>query len=374
MSTRVCLLANCLYHPDGGGHLWAYLHWALGLRALGIDVVWLEAVGSDRAEESVFVDRLRGHLARYALAERLALCRWSGEPPSPPVAGDCLDLEAASAADLLLNLGYNAVAPEVVARFRRSALVDLDPGATQLWVSAGRMDLAPHDAYFTIGEGVVRAGTRIPQCGIAWQHTLPPVALSDWPRVRGEPDAAYTTVTHWGGEEIDLDGRLVPNSKRDGFEAFLDLPARSPRPLELAIHFEPSEESERARLEARGWRVRDAHAVASTPWDYQSYVARSRGEFSCAKPVYAQLGSGWISDRTLAYLASGRPAIVQDTGPSRLRPAAGLLRFRSPDEAARQLEACEADYERHCAGARALAEQHFDARAVVRRILELTIS
>ena len=70
-------------------------------------------------------------------------------------------------------------------------------------------------------------------------------------------------------------------------------------------------------------------------------------------------------------LASGRPAVVQHTGLSRFLPdAQGLFRFRSVDEAVRALAAAEADYERHGRAARALVEEHFDARRVVASVLE----
>jgi len=124
-------------------------------------------------------------------------------------------------------------------------------------------------------------------------------------------------------------------------------------------------------MEPRGWRLREAWDVSSTPGQYRAYVQRSRGEFSCAKPAYVSLDTAWVSDRTLCYLASGKPAVVQHTGPSRILPdAEGLVRFRSIEEAARALAAVEADYERHCRQARALAEEQFDARRVVARVLE----
>ena len=85
--------------------------------------------------------------------------------------------------------------------------------------------------------------------------------------------------------------------------------------------------------------------------------------------------NAWISDRTLCYLASGKPAVVQHTGPSRFLPdAAGLFRFHTPEEAAHCLESAAADYERHCRFARTLAEEHFDARRVVHRVLELALT
>jgi hypothetical protein len=84
-----------------------------------------------------------------------------------------------------------------------------------------------------------------------------------------------------------------------------------------------------------------------------------------------QLQNAWVSDRTICYLASGKPAIVQHTGPSRFLPdAEGIFRFRSIDEAAQMLSLVESDYSRQCDAARALAETYFDAEKVVGRVLE----
>jgi hypothetical protein len=130
-------------------------------------------------------------------------------------------------------------------------------------------------------------------------------------------------------------------------------------------------DGERVELEERGWRVRHSYEVTSTPWGYQRFVQGSRGEFSCVKPSCVRLQNAWISDRTLCYLASGKPAVIEHTGPSRFLPdAAGLLRFRTMDEAVRCLETVVADYERQCGLARALAEEYFDAGKVVGRVIE----
>jgi len=126
-----------------------------------------------------------------------------------------------------------------------------------------------------------------------------------------------------------------------------------------------------ARLEPLGWKLREAWDVSATPEQYRAYIQGSRGEFSCVKPYCIQFANAWISDRTLCYLASGKPAVVQHTGASRFLPdAEGLFRFRSMDEAVQALAAVEADYERHCRSARSLAEQYFDGRSVVARVLE----
>ena len=370
MSIKVCLCADTIYYPVGGGHQWVYLNWALGLRALGCQVIWLEVVDphTPAQEMRTFVAALRSRLNRYGLGEALSLCSQTQEPLSPEATVGCLDLELAADADLLLDLGHR-MPPGVVKRFRRSALLDIDPALLQIWVSEGKVCLAPHDVYFSIGETVGQPGAPFPDLGLKWQYTPPCVALDWWPPHLAVRDAPFTTVAHWfaggwTGEAANLD------DKRAGFRPFLELPRHTPWPLELALDIRP-DHKEGVTLRERGWHVRDAHAVASTPWDYQRYIQDSRGEFSCVKPACVRLQNAWVSDRTLCYLASAKPAVVQHTGPSRFLPdAAGMFRFRDLLEAARCLEQVAADYERQCRLARALAEEYFDARNVVGRVLE----
>jgi len=370
MSIRVCLCADTIYYPVGGGHQWVYLNWALGLRALGCQVIWLELVDphTPAQEMRTFVAALRSRLNRYGLGEALSLCSQTQEPLSPEATVGCLDLELAADADLLLDLGHK-MQPEAVKRFRRSALLDIDPALLQIWVSEGKVCLAPHDVYFSIGETVGQPGAPFPDLGLKWQYTPPCVALDWWPPHVAVGEAPFTTVAHWfaggwTGEAANLD------DKRAGFRPFLELPRHTPWPLELALDIRP-DHKEGVTLRERGWHVRDAHAVASTPWDYQRYIQESRGEFSCVKPACVRLQNAWVSDRTLCYLASAKPAVVQHTGPSRFLPdAAGMFRFRDLQEAARCLEQVAADYERQCRLARALAEEYFDARKVVGRVLE----
>jgi hypothetical protein len=178
-------------------------------------------------------------------------------------------------------------------------------------------------------------------------------------------------VAHWWGGTVQFDGKQLSNDKLVGFLEYAQLPAHTPVPLEQAVCLGRFYEDWRARLEPLGWRLRDAWDVSATPEQYRAYIQQSRGEFSCAKPTYVKLATGWISDRTICYLASGKPAVVQHTGPSRYLPyGEGLFRFQTMDEAVRALAKVESDYERHCRLARALAEEYFDGRRVVRRMLE----
>lgn len=371
MSTTVCLFARTLAYPEGGGHLWVYLNWAMGLRSCGCEVIWLENFSASQPSEVIldWVCALKQRLAPYGLSERIALCSEKEAPLPPVLARAVLDEHVVREADVLLNLAYCNFG-RIIARCRRSALIDIDPGLTQIWLSNRQFSLPPHDRYFTIGETVGTPGASFSDCGLHWQYTPPCVALDFWPVCEAPDGAAYTTVSNWDGREWVLDGReSYDNNKRTGFLPYLKLPHKADVRLELALSL--GNEHERANLERDGWIIRDAASMCGSPSDYQRYIQNSRGEFSCAKPSCVRLQNAWISDRTLCYLASGKPAIVQHTGPSQFLPDAdGLLRFRNFEEAIQLLADAEMNYARHCKSARALAETFFDAGKVAHNVLE----
>jgi hypothetical protein len=321
-----------------------------------------------RGQAELLVRRMRA----CGLAAPLALYADTAGTPLADAPADTICLaDAAARADALLSLRYGTHG-EVVARFRRSALVDIDPGLLQVWIAQGHIRLPRYDLYFSIGENMMTPGSRVPRTGHDWLPTRPCVALDQWPTRPGAPGAPFTTVTHWYADEWITDGAEVyANDKRSGFLPFLDVPGRTRIPLELAVCL-GNDQAERADLERRGWRLRDSVAVAGNPEAYRDYLGQSRGEFACVKPSCVRLQTAWISDRTVCYLACGKPAVIQHTGPSGYLPDdAGLLRFRDPAEAVRALEAAASDYERHSRLARQLAEEYFDGRRVAGRVLEV---
>jgi hypothetical protein len=377
MSLRVCLSVNTLPAPELGGVLWVYLNWALGLQALGCEVIWLETVDLDALTYDVptNVAILKRRLEQHGLATSVALCSWAGQPLPNEMTEGCFDLDFAAEANLLLNVVYG-LPPDIVRCFRRTALLDIDPGLLQVWLSMGQLHVAPHDRYFTIGETVGTPAARFPDCGLRWNYTPPAVFLPEWPRCRSAASAAYSTISSWWADEWVVTTNVsYDNNKRSAFLEYLNLPSQAPVQLELALCLAPDEGEDRQLLEQRGWHVRHSSEVSSTPEEYRAYIQRSRGEFSCAKPSYVHLETAWISDRTLCYLASGKPAVVQHTGPSRFLPDAdGLFRFQNREEAARALATAEADYARHSRLARQLAEEYFDAQTIAGRVIERAIA
>ena len=375
MNSTICLLPSALGYPRGGGQLWVYLNWALGLRDLGCEVIWLELVWPDYAVEDVRAKllSLRKQLAQYGFAEHLAIESMNGDRLPEEISGECLSFDDAAEAELLLDLQYRA-GPGTLRRFRRTAQIDIDPGLLQIWHTKGQVKFAPHDVYFSIGETVGQSGARFPDCGVQWHYTPPPVFLPAWPVVKAPDGASYTTIAHWYYGEMEWNGEIFNNDKRTSFLEFLDLPEQTAAKLELALCL--GENSKEPQIwERRGWRVRNSWDVSATPADYQQYIRQSRGEFSCAKPSCMRLQNAWISDRTLCYLASGKPAIVQDTGRSRFLPdAEGLFRFRTAAEAVAALATVQDDYENQCALARGLAEEYFNATKVVQGVLEIALT
>lgn len=368
MSTKICLLANTFNYLEGGGHFWVYLNWAMGFRSLGCEVVWMEPVypGDEIRDVQVRIAKLKSYLARYDFGDSVAI-PWEQELPNEK----CLVLEQAIDADLLLNL-VPQVDSDLVGRFRCSALIDIDPGLTQAAITKSQLNVAKHDYYFTIGETVGQKGALIPDCGLRWFYTPPPVSLDFWTQAKAESTRPYTTITHWWEEPLQFQGEIVPNGKCETFRCFVSLPPLVSAKLEIACSYMEDDES---LFREHGWSIRDAHEVSSTPWLYQEYIQNSRGEFSCAKPSCMKFQNAWISDRTLCYLASAKPAIVQHTGFSRFLPeAAGLFRFRSLEEATSAFATVESNYGYHCQLARDLAKEYFDATKVAKRVLETALS
>jgi hypothetical protein len=375
MMTNVCIFAKTIGYPQAGGNFWAYLNWALGLRSCGCNVIWLEEVPSLQGPDEIRVSllALKNRLKPFGFADSIALHGTNDEQVSINKDLRIVRIEdVTDGADLLLDMYYSDCG-ELIRRFRRSALIDIDPGLTQIWISTGALEVAPHDLYFTIGEHVGRPGASLPACGLSWIYTPPCIALEWWPSVQHVVTAPYTTVSQWYGEWQADGDQFYDNSKRAGFLPFLDLPKHVTVSLELAVALY-GDDASLMMLREHGWSVREATKVSSTPWDYQKYIQNSRGEFSCVKPSFVRQQNAWMSDRTLCYLASAKPAVIQYTGPSGFLPdAAGLLRFRYFEDAIDLLNDAEKNYDFHSKSARALVEEFFDSKKVVSRVLERSL-
>jgi hypothetical protein len=214
---------------------------------------------------------------------------------------------------------------------------------------------------FTFGRNIGTPRCKVPTPRFQWEHTWQPVCMDQWLPIADPPRPCFTTVMSWKFESFGTIG----GNKDLEFAKILDLPARTHVPLELAVNG-PHE-----FLRQHGWTCRDGFAVSSTPEKYREYIRSSYGEFSVAKHTYVSTNSGWFSDRTECYLASGRPAVVQDTGFGEHIPKGnGLFAFRTADAAQAHLETVAANYAQHSQAARELAAAYFSAEVVLPKLLE----
>lgn len=380
-SRPIAFVAGALANkPGNGGEAWVRLSWIRGLVRLGWQVVFVEQIASSACVDAAgrpapwdasvnrrFFDRV---VADFGLAGSAAVIVDDG--------AICHGLDRAElgrqagAARVLLNVSGHLDWPPLVSRLANRVYLDIDPGFTQFWEAQGigGARLAGHDAFVTIGLNVGAADCCIPTCGRDWIHVLPPVVLDDWPVAAG-PGERFTTVASWRGPfgPIHHDGRVF-GLKVHQFRKVLDLPGRVSEPLEIALAIHPADGADRQRLLAAGWRLVDPAAVAADPRAFARYVAGSRAEFSVAQGVYVDTASGWFSDRTVRYLAAGRPALVEDTGFSRHLPVGtGLVPFTTADEAAAGIADIVARGAVHRAAARALAAEHFDSDRVIGGLL-----
>ncbi|HSS51813.1 MAG TPA: hypothetical protein VLX28_22965 [Thermoanaerobaculia bacterium] len=360
--------------PWNGGEAWVRLSWLLGFRKLGFDVHFVEEVRRPFEANLAWFKQVTEQLE---LAGAATLIDENGERLHGLACADLLDL--AGDADLLVNISGHLVSEPFFSRFRRKAYVDIDPGFTQIWHAAGNPGarLRGHDFYFTIGENIGTPDCSIPVGDIAWRPTRQPVVLEHWPVVLGSDGPGvdggrFTTVASWRGPygPIEHGGRTL-GLKVHEFRKLVELPERCRQEFEIALNIHPEDGKDLDLLRRHGWHIVDPRVVAPDPLAFRGYVQASRAEFSVAQGVYVETGSGWFSDRTVRYLASGRPALVQDTGFRRNLPVGeGLVPFRTLEEAVAGAERIARDYESHRRAARALAEEFFDSDKVLGRLAE----
>ena len=376
---RVVVLGYIVRCPLGG-MAWHHLQYVLGLHRLGHDVWFAE--DSDDVPWSCY-DPVRGvtdtepayglgfaksAFDRVGLGERWAYydahtSRWLG-PAAGRILAEC------RSADLVLNVsGANPLRPWLMDPPVR-VYIDTDPAFTQvrnLTDPVRRERTARHTTFFSFGEGIGAGTASVPDDGLRWQPTRQPVVLDAWPARPAPSVGRFTTVMQWDSyPPHELDGRRF-GMKSASFADYLELPRRVGPILELAVG---GATAPRQELRHHGWRVRRSLTASRDPWVYQRYLSTSKGEFSVAKHGYVSSRSGWFSERTANYLASGRPVVVQDTGFSRVLPTgAGLLAFTSVEEAAAALKDVEARYALHQRAAREVAADHFDAGKVLRFLI-----
>jgi hypothetical protein len=363
------------------GVAWQALHYLLGFRELGWDVWYVEDSGAPpydprtggRTDDCSYAVRyVDDTLQRFGLGDRwVYLDMEKGETfglTRPQLSTLYRD------AAVIVNL-CGATAPRVEHRQgARLLYIETDPVYEQLRIATGESSslnfLAGHDVLFTYGENLGAEDCPVPLERFTWQRTRPPVVLECWMAGTGLVGTHFTSIASWEnrGKDITFGGETYQWSKHVNFLRFLDLPQRTPQPFRLAMA--PGDPAVAARVRAAGWELVDPAPLSGDLDAYRDFIAGSRGEFTVAKDIYVRPRSGWFSDRSVCYLAAGKPVVTQDTGFGKFIPTGeGLLAYSTMDEAVDALARINADYARHAAAARRVAEEAFAAGPVLRRLL-----
>jgi hypothetical protein len=374
LAETVVVAGSLAQKDEYAGHTWFFLQYLLGFRRLGFEVLFIDWLSPEMCGGPVATSRQAAHLAEVMESFDLAGSYSLLVKPGGETIGLPRDeaLERVRRSVVLLNVMGYLDDEELLAAAPLRVFLDIDPGFPQMWRALGLADVFEgHDVCVTIGENIGNEDCAIPTCGLDWKTTRQPVFLERWP-VQAEPGRKLTTVGSWRGPNgpVSFEGTTY-GLRAHEFRRFANVPSQTGRAFEAALDIDPSETTDLDLLAGGGWRVVDPGWVAGNVEAYRRYIQRSRAEFSVAKHMYVETSSGWFSDRSVCYLASGRPVLALDTGLAGLYPCGeGLLVYTSEAEAVDAVEELFREPERHATAARRLAEGYFDSDVVLPRLLE----
>ncbi|MBX7158651.1 MAG: hypothetical protein K1X66_09735 [Verrucomicrobiae bacterium] len=377
MAKKIVIGVGIASHPvSAAGNTWAFLNWVLGFREAGWEVWMVEEIDPDRCidenwkptpyETSVNRHYWETICNEFGLADRATLLRVGQENRCE------LAKKFAREANLFLNISGHFKNRTLAMPQAKRIYLDLDPAFTQIWseVYGSNMNFEGHDIFFSVGTRLGQEGVRAPTCGISWHPTFPPVVLRYWPYESQSAFAKFSTIAHWQGYPwCEWQGAWY-KGKNDEFIRWVDLPRKVETSFEIATDIEAYAEELLPFCEA-GWQLKNAKEISEKSIYHQNYIRSSSAEFSAAKGGYVLSQTGWFSDRSVCYLASGRPVVLQDTGISQVLPVGkGLHTFSTFAEAQRSCERVHQNFVEEQKAARQLAERYFDSQVVIARMLE----
>ena len=378
MRTPLPIAASIAQRPGYGGHAWAFLQYALGFDELGYEPILIDRLSAEMATDAsgvpcestrqAGIEWFREVVEFAGLAESSCLLLDDGETLG--LGREDLRSTIGDAPFLLNVMGF-LDDPDLLGAAAMRVFLDVDPGFPQLWRELGQADVfAGHDRFVSVGANIGLPRCRIPDCGLDWIALRPPVALDRWP-VATPVSEEFRSIGSWRGpfDPIEYEGGILGLRVHE-FRRFVELPRLVEAEFGLALDIDAADHRDLELVESNGWKLIDPRVAAGTPAAYREFVRTSGAEIAIAKNIYVELDSGWFSDRSACFLASGNPVLAQDTGfGSTLTMGEGLLAFTTIEEAAAGVEAILGDWRRHSKAARDLAEDVFDAKKVLGGLL-----
>ncbi len=372
---RIIVGSWMVRYPLGGNLSWT-LQYLVGLKNLGHDVYLVEkyaynnscynpvkkVMSNDCSYGTKVVSELLG---RFGLTNRWCFVQKGGVYHG---LSKQKIKEVFLTADLYIDIGaHNRWAEESSSTLR--VFIDVDPAFTQIKWHNNLVDNVPlpvYDHYYTIGMNVGTEGNEIPTNGIKWKYIYNPVNTHLFSRTLPPANASYTTIMNWQSYECITYNGISYGQKDIEFEKFMSLPQWVNATLEIAVHGLNKAKAE--MIHNHGWVINAAQEVTSSYDSFCKYLANSKGEFSVCKNVYVATSSGWFSDKSAAYMASGRPVVVQDTGfKTHLPVGKGLFAVNNLDEAQAAIQEIENNYSFHSQKAWEIACEYLEASKVLKK-------
>ena len=365
-----------------GGVTWSYLQYIAGFQRLGYEVFYLEDTGECgydpitnqiSKDPSYAVQYIPQQLKTIGLENRWVyidhMGRYHGKTREQAL-GICHQ------SDLMVNVSGGCWFARPEYDSLKKIFIDTDPGFHHLGIAEGQAmdkDLTGYESYseffnsydtlFTFGLNIGHPSCKMANTPFSWYPTIQPLVLDFWPVVSPPHRAPFTTVLSW---HIDSFAGRGKGKSREILQ-LIDLPSKCSQSIVLAI----AGQAPLDLLRQHGWGLRNAVTTTIDPLSYRSFIQQSKAELGFAKAMYVETRSGWFSDRTECYLASGRPALVRDTGfGDRVPCGEGLLTFSSKQGILDGMEEIEGNYEHHCQRAREIVQEYFSAEKVLARLLE----
>ena len=371
-----------------GGITWQHFHYLAGFRKLGFDVWYVEDASMRVIYDPVnLYPTMDSYEANVAfLSQQLARIgfedRWVFRPPwsEELCVGAFSHIDELNRlykeADAVFNLCFCQEHRDGHENISCRVLLETDPVQNQVLAAVDDerilWEYGKFQYHFTYGENYGADDCLVPITKYKYYSTRPPVITDWWSGADHKPaNSALTTVTNWNhkGKDVVWQDQTWAWNKYNEFIKYIDLPARSALDLEMAVGaLCPPEDVKEA--EQKGWKSLPA-SLLNDPTAYFKYIQESTGEFTVAKEQYVKPRSGWFSDRSVCYLASGRPVITQATGFEKYIPAGeGLFAFSNPEEALACIDAVASDYRRHAVKALEITHRYFDSEVVLTDMLK----
>jgi hypothetical protein len=374
---RIVVLGYIVRAPYGA-ICWHHFQYVLGFIKLGHEVLFIEdsddypgyhnyhSTETAKSHGLAFTNTL---FERYGLKDKWTYQdslsgEWYGVSKQKA-------LDFCSKADIVFNLsGINPVR-EWWFKIPCRVYLDTDCAFTQIKFLQDKtlLELAQsHTSHFSLGENIGEPDCTVPHAGFDWKTTRQPVVLDVWKLASFTPSAKWTTIMHWDSyPALEYNGRSY-GMKSQAFAEYLSLPKQMPdEQFELGVK---CNDETAEKLKSNGWEIVDPLIPTKTPWTYQEYIANSKGEFSVAKHGFAVSKCGYLSERSLNYMASGKPVVIQDTGFSKVYPTGeGLFSFSSMEEVVEAITRVNYNYELQCRKAREIVEEYARSSLVLDNFL-----